>query len=120
MGEYRTFFYRDSRTGKSSVEEYVHAQDKKITSKILKYIEYLRERDGYLDEPYSKHIHGSIRELRVDFAKQRHRIFFFTFIGRRIIFLHAFEKKSAKTPIKEIEKAQEHYQDVITHSQLYA
>lgn len=63
-------------------------------------MELLKERGGYLDEPYSKHIKGKIRELRVDFARKHHRIFYFAFVGKKIILLHAFLKKSEK-PLKE-------------------
>ena len=65
----------------------------------------MRVNKGYLDEPYSKHIKGKIRELRVDFSKNKHRIFYFTFIKKNIILLHAFSKKTPKTPISEIKKA---------------
>jgi len=85
----------------------------------LKYIEFLREHKGVLDEPYSRHIKGKIRELRVDFARNRHRVFYFVFVKRTIILLHAFLKTTAKTPISEIKKAQERYQDVIKNKQLY-
>ncbi len=120
MNEYQIIFYHDSNTGIMPVREYIHALDEKVGAKILKYIRYLREHNGYLDEPYSKHIQGSIRELRVDFANNRHRIFYFTFVGKKIIFLHAFAKKTAKTPTREIAIALQHYQDVITHPHLYA
>jgi len=72
-----------------------------------------------LDEPYSKHIKGKIRELRVDFSRNRHRIFYFAFIGKKIILLHAFLKKTKKTPISEIRRAEENYQDVLNNKEIY-
>ena len=65
--------------------------------KIFKYVDFLRQQKGYVDEPYSKHIKGKIRELRVDFSKNRFRIFYFIFIEKTIILLHAFLKKTEKT-----------------------
>ncbi len=73
------------------------------------YIRRLVDAGGYLEEPYSRHIDGDIRELRVDFARNRHRIFYFTVIGRRIILLHAFLKKTPKTPLGEIIRAQKNH-----------
>lgn len=70
--KYRTKFYKDSRSGKSPVLEYIDKVRPKQKAKILKYIEFLRQNRGYLDEPYSRHIRGKIRELRVDFARKRH------------------------------------------------
>ena len=113
-GEYRTSFYKDKR-GKSSVLEYMFTLPKKERFKIEKYMEFLRANEGVLDEPYSKHIKGKIRELRVDFGKNRHRVFYFTFIERNIIFLHAFLKKTQKTPLSEIKIAEETYHKFINN-----
>ena len=117
--EYRVKFYRNSRTGKEPVLEYLEKLDIKNRAKILKYIEFLREHQGYLDEPYSRHIQGKIRELRVDFSGNRHRIFYFAFMHKVIILLHAFRKKTDKTPDGEINKADTNYQDVLSRPKLY-
>ena len=117
--EYKIKFYKDSQTGKSPVLEYIDKLNHKERAKILKYIEFLREREGYLDEPYSKHIKGKIRELRVDFSKNRFRIFYFIFIEKTIILLHAFLKKTEKTPIQDIKRAEANYCDVLNNAKLY-
>ncbi|MFA5050627.1 MAG: type II toxin-antitoxin system RelE/ParE family toxin [Patescibacteria group bacterium] len=117
--EYKVKFYKDSQTECSSVKEYIDRLSDKEKAKVLKYIEFLREHQGVLDEPYSKHIKGKIRELRVDFARQRHRIFYFTFIKKTIILLHAFLKTTAKTPQSEIVRAEENYNDVLSNKEIY-
>lgn len=117
--EYKIKFYCDSKTNKSPVLDYLKDLRKKDRAKVSKYIEFLRLNEGHLDEPYSKHITGKIRELRVDFAKNRHRIFYFTFFKKTIILLHAFLKKTPKTPIAEIKRATENYQDTIQNLKLY-
>lgn len=119
MSEYKVKFYKDSYNGDDPVFEYVEKLDRKNKIKVLKYIEFLRVSDGYLDEPYSKHIKGKIRELRIDFSKTRHRIFYFTFINKTIVLLHAFLKNTEKTPINEIYKAENNYSDVINNKFLY-
>jgi phage-related protein len=116
--EYRLKLYTKI-DGRSPVLEYIENLPEKEKAKVLKYIEFLRIQKGVLDEPYSKHIKGKIRELRVDFAKSRHRIFYFTFIEKVIILLHAFRKTTAKTPVREIEKAEVNYKDVIINYKLY-
>lgn len=118
--EYKIKFYKDSRTGREPAREYINSLDEKCRSKIYKYIEYLRINKGYIDEPYGRHISGKIRELRVDFADGRYRIFYFAFIDRKIILLHAFLKKTDKTPIREIEIAINHYNKFINNYELYA
>ena len=65
--------------------------------------------------PYSKHIFDKVWELRVDFDKNYHRIFYFIFTEKQIVFLHGFNKKTNKTPIKEIEKAKNNHNDFINN-----
>ena len=79
--EYKVTFFRGSKSH-SPVLDYIDSLQIKEKAKVLKYIEFLRENKGVLDEPYSKHIKGKIRELRIDFSSKRHRIFYFTFIGK--------------------------------------
>ena len=90
MDIYRVSFFFDPNTRQLSVQDYLNNCVPKDRAKILKYIEFLREHKGILDEPYTKHIQHKIRELRVGFGKNRHRIFFFTFVNKNIILLHAF------------------------------
>ena len=113
--EYRVYYYIDSQKKKSSVENYIKKLPQKDRIKIFRYINFLQEQKGLLDEPYTRHIVDKIRELRVDFGRNRHRIFYFTFIGKRIILLHAFLKNTQKTPIEEKKKAKYNYQDFINN-----
>lgn len=117
--EYRVKFYQDSESGHSYVLEYIDELPDKEKAKVLKYIEFLRKHKGRLDEPYSKHIKDKIRELRVNFAGKRHRIFYFTFVKKTIILLHAFLKKTKKTPPSEIKRAKENYKDVLSNKEIY-
>src|SRR3989338_3011554 len=112
--EYRVTFFKDKKN-KTPVLEYLDSLGGKEKAKILKYVDFLREHKGVLDEPYSKHIKGKIRELRVDFSNNRHRIFYFTFINKNIILLSAFLKKTPETPPEEIMKAENNYHIVINH-----
>ena len=117
--EYKVKFYRDIKTGRSLVLDYIERLNDREAAKVLKYIEFLRIHSGYLEEPYSKHIKGKIRELRVDFGKNKHRIFYFVFIKKTIILLHAFLKKTAKTPLSEIKRAEENYYNVLKNPKIY-
>jgi len=117
--EYKVKYYINSQTGKEPSLEFLLKLDNKSMAKVEKYIEYLKLHKGYLDEPYSRHIKGKIRELRVDFSNTHHRIFYFTFVKKTIILLHGFTKKTKKTPTNEIKKAMENYNDVINNPHLY-
>ena len=116
--DYRVTFYEDAQ-GNAPVRDYIDNLGFKDRAKILKFIDFLRERGGVLDEPYSKHIRGKIRELRVDFQNRRHRVLYFTFVNKNIILLHAFLKKSQKTPELEIIKATKIYDAVQKNRKAY-
>ena len=117
--EYKVKFYKNIETGQVPVLDYIENLNEKEKAKVLRYIEFLRENKGYLDEPYSKHIKSKIRELRVDFGKNKHRIFYFSFIKKTIILLHVFLKKTAKTPVSEIKKAEENYYNILKNPKTY-
>jgi len=109
--EYKVYYYRNSQNRRVPVFEYIEKLSPKEKAKVLKYIEFLRENKGYLDEPYSKHIKGKIRELRVDFSRNRHRVFYITVIEKKIILLHSFFKKTVKTPKQAIVQAMDNFND---------
>lgn len=115
---YRIYYYIDHK-GKEPVKEYIDKLSRKEQLKVFAYLELLKDKKGYLDEPYSKHIKGKIRELRIDFSKNHHRIFYFTFVGKKIILLSAFLKKTNKTPPQQINKAIDNYQDFLINKDKY-
>lgn len=119
MEGYRVLFYIDSKRNNMPVVNFIESLPLKVQSKILKYIDFLRDARGYLDEPYSRHLWGKIRELRVDFGKRRFRIIYFLIIKKRIIILHGFEKSTQKIPTKHLRIAIQRYQDVSRNLQLY-
>jgi phage-related protein len=117
--DYKVKFYKNSVTKQSLVLEYIESLNEKEQAKVLKYIEFLRINEGHLDEPYSKHIRGKIRELRIDFSRKRHRILYFTFIKKTIVLLHAFLKKTDRIPKSEIKRAEENYLEILKNPKIY-
>jgi len=108
---YKVYFYRNSTNQKVPVLDYIQSLSVKERAKVDVYIKFLCDHGGHLDEPYSRYIGSGIRELRVDFSKNRHRIFYITVRDKKIILLHAFLKKSTKTPRREIMKALNNLKD---------
>ncbi len=115
FNKYGVYYFVDSQKKKVPVENYINQLPQKDKAKVFRYINFLQEQKGAPGEPYTRHIIDKIRELRVDFGRNRHRIFYFTFIGKKIILLHAFLKKTQKTPIREKEVAQYNYRDFINN-----
>lgn len=112
---YSVEYYKDGRD-RLPAFDYIEGLPKKDKAKVYSFIKLLSERGGYLDEPYAKKVEGTkFRELIVDFARNRHRVFYFTTRGQRIILLHAFFKKTPKTPPSEIARGVANYEDFIAN-----
>jgi len=109
--KYKVYYYKNSQNNKVPVLEYIEKLSLKETAKVFKYIDFLKDNKGILDEPYSRHIKSKIRELRIDFSKSKHRIFYVVIIEKKIILLHSFLKKTKKTPEQEIIKALNNFED---------
>jgi phage-related protein len=58
-----------------------------------------------LREPHVKHLEGKLWELRLTGRDGIARAFYVTAIGRRMVVVRAFVKKTQKTPRSEIELA---------------
>lgn len=59
-----------------------------------------------LGEPHTKACSDGLLELRLKGAEGIARVFFCTLIGKRIVMLHSFVKKSQRTPLRELTIAQ--------------
>ena len=54
---------------------------------------------------FFKHIDDGIYEIRIEYKSDIYRIFSFFDEGRLIILLHGIQKKTQKTPRKELDRA---------------
>ena len=65
-----------------------------------------------LSEPHVKHLEGKLWELRLTGRDGIARALYVTAIGRRIVVVRAFVKKTQKTPRSEIELALQRAKEV--------
>jgi phage-related protein len=65
-----------------------------------------------LGSPHTDSFGDGLFELRLKGAEGIARVFFCTLIGRQIMMLHSFVKKSQKTPLREIEVARKRMKEV--------
>lgn len=56
-------------------------------------------------EPYVKHLEGPLWEMRMKGSGGIARAVYVTAVGRRVVVVHVFTKKTQKTPRREIETA---------------
>ncbi len=113
---YRIIIYKDRR-GREPVADYIKemysnaGKDARINKdRINDHIEALSRFGTEMGMPFVKHVRGSLWELR----PLKNRIFFFGVDGDTYVLLHAFYKKTRKTPIREIQKAEREMKDYLS------
>ena len=113
---YKVRFYR-KKDGESPVEEYIRklaaqkGKDARINlGKIRDYIKILEEHGTRAGEPFVKKVddRDDIWELR----PLGNRIFFVAWIENTFVLLHAFQKKTQKTPPRQIDQARRELKDL--------
>jgi phage-related protein len=65
-----------------------------------------------LGEPHTKAFGDGLFELRLKGAEGIARVFFCTLVGKRIVMLHSFIKKSDRTPLRERDVAESRMKEV--------
>lgn len=71
----------------------------------LNYIISLLETQDRIPTKFIKFIRDELYELRIEFNSNIYRVFFIFDEEKIVVLFNGFQKKSQKTPIKEIEKA---------------
>jgi phage-related protein len=97
----------------SPVREFLDGLDKKTKARFAWSIERLRVLNVQAREPLVKHLEDKIWELREESQKNIYRLLYFFFTGRQIVFLHGFQKKTQKTPRREIDAALARYKEFL-------
>ena len=103
-------FFQTSR-GDSPVKEFIEEQDEAIYAKVLHAIRLLANNGPFLKPPYIKKLQSKLYELRIS-GVVAIRIFY-TIHNNEYYLLHAFKKKSQKTPIKEIKTALDRIKEIV-------
>ena len=99
------YYHKDDQ---SPIVEFLSKLPRKDQAKILREVDLLEQFGISLGMPHVKKMAGTddLWELRVKQGSDNYRIFYFTMKQRRFVLLHAFQKKSQKTPNKEIKIAE--------------
>ena len=103
-------FY-EKEDGITPVQEFLDKLPEKHHAKALRDIDVLEKYGIALTEPHVKHIKGKLWELRIKSASDISRVFYFIHVGKNIVLLHGFVKKTQKTPNREIETANKYLED---------
>ncbi len=85
-----------------------------LLARYLHLTDLMLEFGSNLGMPHTKAVDGGLFELRVKGKEGIARVFYCTKVGKRIIMLHMFVKKSQKIPKKELKLALKRMQEVLT------
>jgi phage-related protein len=85
-----------------------------LLARYLRLTDLMIEFGSNLGLPHTKPLEKGLFELRVKGKEGIARVFFCIKIGKKIIMLHSFIKKSQKTPKKEIKTAKSRMKEVLT------
>jgi len=106
-----TIKYYTLSNGEKPIEKFLDSLDLNMRVKALASIEILAEYGNALRKPYSKPVGKGLFELRIQFAGDITRIFYFFIMDNQIILTNGFIKKTHKTPQREIELARKYKAD---------
>lgn len=117
---YEIEFYKTA-SGRTPVYEFIKSLQDKQSAKIVKDIRLLKDMGAALHFPYVDSIKGDkyhgLMELRTKQSNNIFRTFYFTVVIdnktklEKAVLLHAIQKKTDKTPKKELETALERMKD---------
>ena len=97
--------------GEKPVEEFLDSLDKKMRAKAIYGLSILEEYGNTLREPHSKSMGDGLFELRIKFAGDISRIFYFFVVDNKIILTNGFIKMTLKTPKAELDLARKYKAD---------
>ena len=88
------------------VEAMLGALPVDIRAHFLRIVELIRSQGlERVREPYVKHLEAALWEMRLKGRSGIARAVYITAVGKRIVVVHVFTKKTQKTPRREIEIA---------------
>lgn len=97
--QYLIEYYSDS------VEKDILALPDKLAARYIFLTRRMLAIGPNLGEPHTKAIKNGLFELRLKGSEGIARIFYCALVGKRIVMLHSFIKKTGRTPSRELETA---------------
>jgi phage-related protein len=87
--------------------EFYQQQDQKVKGKIQYVFELIKQVDK-VPQKFLKHLTGTngLYEIRIEYQSNIYRVFCCFDEGQLVVLFNGFQKKTQKTPKKEIEKAE--------------
>ena len=108
----KIFFYKTA-TGHKPVEEFIFALSEEDQVLFRGHKDGI-ERDGF-KYPYVvfKHLEGKLWEIKFKGLDGNYRIAYVVVSGARMFWLHAFKKKTQKTPLNDLDTAVKRMKEIL-------
>lgn len=97
----------------SEVENEILSLPNGLLARYLRLTDLMLEFGSNLGMPHTQFLEDGLIELRIKSKEGIARVFYCTLIGKRIVMLHLFIKKSNKTPKKELQTAKNRMREVL-------
>lgn len=104
--DYRIEYYSES------VQEEILALPDSLAARYVVLTRRIAAVGPNLGAPHTDAFGDGLFEVRLKGQEGIGRVFFCTLVGRRVMMLHSFVKKTQKTPIREIEVARKRMKEV--------
>ena len=105
-------FYETS-SGRSPVTEFIDKQPKREQAIILAVLENICTYGFGAKGATFKQLEGKLWEIKIKTPAGGYRLLYVTIEAHLIYILHAFKKKTQKTPIKELAVARKRLKDIL-------
>jgi phage-related protein len=93
-------------TANETVDAEVEALPEDMRAKLARIAKLIEEKGlERMGEPHVKHIEGRLWEMRLQGRDGISRALYVTAVGRRVVIVRVFMKKTEKTPRREIDLA---------------
>ena len=94
------------------VEDEILALPAGHVARFIRYAERMEVFGPDLGMPHTRAMGEGMFELRIKAGEGIARVFYCTLVGRRIVFLHQYVKKTEKTPLRELEVARRRLKEI--------
>lgn len=102
------------QNGEEPVTLFLNSLYPKEKAKVLRSLQLLEEFGLTLQGPHKAYLVDGIHELRTKLASNIYRITLYFVEDNKVVLLHGFQKKTQKTPPREIARAKQYRDDYLT------
>ena len=106
--------YWRNPSGRAPIERYIdNIDNKEERAELLSVLNGIQENGTDAVGVEFRHIEGKLWELKIRTHGNQHRIFYVVLKGNEMVLLHAYLKKTARAPLKEIQTAKQRLKQLI-------